>query len=171
MTAIQTCKPLTKYGLQDLLIFNYAISMLQIRHTKEVINKAVGLTDNKKVLYYKRKKLKEIDDTIEQIIEFRHTVFARVHKPDFAKLRERYDYRFIEMIPEDATNAECLALYLLFVNFIDDPNPMLSQIFYGIDEFDYMKLIIMLTEDIGLREQIQDEMFALACKIIEEVKK
>ena len=163
-------KPLTKHGLQDLLILNYAFAVLQVRNSKEVVQNAVLITDNKQTLYRKRKLVKLIDTKINEILVMKEVIFGRIKQDDFRKLAKVYNFEFVKMIPEKDTNPETLALYMLWINFIDDRNPMCSKVFDGIETIDYMQLIITLTEQIGLTKNIQDDMFILACGIIDKIK-
>ena len=162
-------KPQSSKAIKHLAVLNMAIGMLKVRKFADVVSKAVTITDDKKIRNQKRKVLARIDEDIKKINSSLDLVFAQLHIDDFVRIRKANSFESIKLIPEDSTNPEILALNLLFITFQDHVDPKLSHIFSPMLEFDYMDLIITISEEIGLKEDVAEDMYPLAHKIIEEI--
>jgi hypothetical protein len=158
-------------AIKHIVILNMAIAILKVRKYEDVVSKAVGITKDKKILNQKRKLLAKVDNAINEIEKLTDAVFSQMSDTDIERVRKLNSAQLIQQIPEDSTNPEILALYLLYINFNDDIDKKMDPLLNPCKEIDYFELILMLSEDVGLEKNVSEDMYVLAQKLIEQIKK
>ena len=164
-------KQLSTPAIKHLVVLNMAIGILKVRKFKDVIAKAVGITKDKKRLNQMRKTLPLVEDELEKITDLINPIFSQINKADLARIKKGHSAKIISMIPETKTNPEILSLYMLFLEFQEDVDKKLDDVIKPCLKFDYMKLIITISEEIGLEKDVSDDMYLLAEKLIMEIKR
>jgi len=164
-------KSLSTPAIKHLVVLNMAIGILRVRKFKDVVAKAVGITKEKKKLNQMRKMLSLVDNELESITGLIDTIFKKLNQNDLSRIKKGHSAKIISMIPETKTNPEILGLYLLFLEFQEDVDMKLDEALKPCLEFDYMKLIITISEEIGLEKDVSDDMYLLAEKLIVEIKR
>ncbi|MBE0498612.1 MAG: hypothetical protein IBX43_05145 [Campylobacterales bacterium] len=173
MTKIQTraYKRLSAPAIKHLVVFNMACGILKVRKFKDVVHTAVNLTDDKKQLNSKRKLIAQIETSLDLITAQTDAIFSQLSLADLDRIKKGHTAQMIEMIPEHSTSPEVLGLYLLYLEFQDAADKKLDPIMQQLCEFDYIKLIWAISEEVGLQKDVSDDMYYLAMKLIEEIKK
>jgi len=168
---ITTYKRFPKPALHHLVVLNIATGILIVRKEQEVLEEAVTITDDKKVLNQKRKELAKIDKQLNEIKKLATPIIESLNYSDILRLKNFDADKIVMMIDEKNTNPEILALYLLYIEFQDAPDKKMSSIFKECKEFDYFSMIIEISENIGLTKDVSDYMYNSAHKMIEAVKR
>jgi len=162
---------LSSPAIKHLIVFNMAVGILKVRKFDDVVKKAVNITDDKKHLNKMRKVLAKVETKIDEITKLTDVIFSKLSKSDLSRIAKGHKEQIIAKIPETSTNPEVLGLYLLFLEFQDLPDKKLDEVMSPLLEFDYIKLIDIISEQIGLQRDVADDMFELALELIKEVKK
>ena len=164
-------KRLSEPAVNHLVILNMAIGILKVRKLKDVTAKAVNITKDQKVLNQKRKVIARTDSELDNICSLTDEIFPKVDRVDLGKIAKGHTPELIQTIPEKTTNPEILALYLLYINFQDETDLRLDERLKVCLNYDYMSLIITISEEIGLEKDVSDDMYVLASKLIGKVRK
>jgi len=155
--------------IKKLTAFNMAVGILRVRNFKDVTEKAVNLTKDKKILNQKRKVLVRVEEEINAIVNLTHVILDKVDRFDIQKVKAGHSMKLIQSIPEKTTNPEILGLYILFLVFQDNIDERTDEIFAPLLSIDYMSLIIIISEEIGLEKDVADEMYELADSLKEKI--
>ena len=162
---------LSKAAIQHATILNFGVSVLKVRNMEEVTKKAIKITQDKKILNQKRKVIAKVQSELDSFQQLTDDIFPQLNLEDLNRIRDGHTVQLIQQIPEATTNPEILALYLLFINFNDDVDKKIDSIFNEVVKIDFMKLIITISEEIGLEKDISDNMYLLAEKLIKDIRK
>jgi hypothetical protein len=168
---ITTAKRLSTPAIKHLTVFNMACGILKVRKFKDVVAKAVTITDDKKQLNKMRKELAKVEVELDEITSQVDAIFSQLNFDDLERIKKGHTAGIISIIPEDSTSPEILGLYLLYLEFQDFPDKKLDPVMKPLQEFDYMELIITISEEIGLQKDVSDEMYELAQRLIAELKR
>lgn len=164
-------KPASTSAVKHLVVFNMAAAILKVRHFDDVVAKAVRLTQDKTQRNKTRKIFAKVEAQLERITSFSSTIFSQFSRDDLERVKKGHNAGVVSLIPETTTNPEILALYMLFINFQDCPDKKLDKRFDILQTIDYMELIITISEEIGLEQDVSEDMYLLALKLIEEMKR
>jgi len=167
---ITTAKKLSTPAVKHLTCFNIAIGILRARKFKDVVAKAVNITDDKKQLNRMRKTLAKVENEIDKICSLSDAIFSQLNYDDLARIKNSHRASTIALIPETTTNPETLALNILYLEFNDLPDEKLDERLKILTKIDYMDLIEIISEEIGLQKDVSEDMYLLATEIIEDVK-
>jgi hypothetical protein len=162
-------KRLSKPALHHLVVLNIATGILLVRKEKEVMQEAVTITEDKKVLNQKRKELAKLDEKLREIAELATPLIKALDYNDLQRLKKFDTDKIVMIIPTENTNLEVLALYLLYIEFQDAPDPKMSSIFEKCKEYDYFSMIIEISENIGLTKDVSEYMYNIAHEMIRAV--
>jgi hypothetical protein len=89
---------------------------------------------------------------------------------ELKKVRARFSLEIIKMIPEDRSNLDLLSLNMLFIEFQDCIDKKMDGVFTQYLKYDYMDIIVRISEEIGLEKDVADDMYLLALKMIDAIK-
>lgn len=162
---------LSSSAIKNLAILNMASGILQVRSHKDILLESVCITSDKKVLNRNRKLLKTIQTKLDHICKVTYYISKSISHADIERLRKENKVSILKDIDYKNSNAEILALNLLYICFNDDIDFKVDEIFKSILKIDYMDIIIPLSEDIGLEKDVSDDMYISAQRIIDEIKK
>jgi len=168
---ITAAKSLSTPAIKHLVVFNMAVGILKVRKMSDVVAKAVSITDDKKQLNKMRKVLLRVEAELDKVTSMVDVMFSQLNFTDLERIKKGHNAGIISMIPEDSTNPEMLGLYLLFLEFQDAPDKRLDPLMKPLQEFDYMSLIITISEEIGLQKDVSDNMYELALRLQEMLKR
>ena len=164
-------KRLSTPAIQHLVILNMAIAILKVRKMEDVVAKAVNITTDKKVLNQKRKLYAKIQDELDNITSLSDDIFPKLSHDDLQRVAAAHSPKLIQLIPEQTTNPEILALNMLYLNFNDVPDTKMDSLLTHIQQIDFMRLILLISEEIGLQKDVAEDMYPLAEMLIDKIKR
>ena len=157
-------------AINNITLLSLASAILKVRKMPDVVEKAVNITKDKKTLNQKRKALAKLNATLDSIVSDADTVFGGLVLEDLKRIQDKTSMQLIQKIPEKTTSPETLALNILYILFNDEVDKVLYAPLKKFTEYDFMDLIITVSEDIGLEKNVSEDMYPLAKKLIMEIK-
>ena len=164
-------RKLSSPAIKHMVVANMASAILQVRKKEDVVAKAVGITKEKKILNQNRKELAKFENKLDEIVANVHNILSSISMEDVARVGRGHSKELVEQIPEKSTNPEVLALYMMFVNFQDCPDKKMDEILKPLLAEDYIDLVDFLSVRVGLEKNVADDLYWLAVKLIEDIKR
>ncbi len=164
-------KRLSTPAIKHLVILNMAVGILQVRKFNDVVAKAVNITTDTKILNQKRKELVKVQKQLDTITDLVAEIFPKISIQDASRVKKGHTPSLIQQIPETTTNPETLALSMLFINFQDVIDPKMDELLKPCLAFDYHKIIVTISEEIGLQKEVGEDMYVLADDLIRQIRR
>ena len=156
---------LPRPALSHMLILNLASSLMIVSDNdlNDIDNKLVYPLKNS--MNKHRKVYGKLRDRLIEIQDINKDMLSSIMHSDLIKLKRRHSEIPLSELTESVTNLELLSLYILFLVFQENVDARMSPIFNTLRDIDYMDLILVLSESVGLPDDVNTETYVLAEKI------